>query len=99
MASWADPLSRVEINFYFHGAFRRMMLSPSMLLISEASKLSSSSRYLLSAASSLERLPTYIALKPDPGPGSQRQVSKAKRAARTPLALQTGGFLKSTLGK
>jgi hypothetical protein len=33
VASWADPLSRVEINFHFYGAFRRMMLPPSMSLI------------------------------------------------------------------
>ena len=33
VASWADPVSRVEINFHFYGAFRRMLLPPSMLLI------------------------------------------------------------------
>jgi hypothetical protein len=33
VAPWADPLSRVEINFHFYGAFRWMMFPPSMLLI------------------------------------------------------------------
>jgi len=85
VASWADPLSRVEINFHFYGAFRRMLLPPSMLMICKnifhhgfisARGFHPALFCLLSAALSLGRLPTYIARKPDPG--SQRQSKQGE---------------------
>ena len=91
MASWADPLSRVEINFYFYGAFRRMMLPPSMLLICKIFFIMD-----LFQRAGFTRRYSACSAPPRPSGGCPRtsplsrilgrsvKVSKAKRAARTP---------------